>query len=127
MAGYPNQEGINLLDTSLDADNTALGDRLGYEGMSAVGDPHSHTHAVGSGSGQAIAMQFVQAAELSAHMVAPHAASIQQIRSSCSCTDARCANGRQDAIHEQRHVPMDSDSPMARYSDLGYDPSTYWN
>jgi hypothetical protein len=127
MAGYPNQEGLNLLNASLDADNTSLGDNLAYEGMSEVGDGHSHNHAEGSGSGQAIAMQFVQAAALSAHLVAPHAAAIHQIRSSCNCTDSSCANGRQNAVHAERNVPADTNSPMARFSDIGYDSSPYWS
>jgi hypothetical protein len=127
MAGYPNQVGLNLLDESLNADNTPQGDALAHEGMYALGDSHTHTHAEGSTAGQMLAMQLALAAVQNAHDVAPHGADIQQVRSSCSCTDANCANGRQNMIHGMRHVPADSGSPMERFSDLGYDQSSYWS
>lgn len=127
MAGYPNQVGLNLLDESLNADNTPQGDALAQQGMYELGDGHTHNHAEGSTAGQMLAMQLAQAAVQNAYDVAPHGADIHQVRSSCSCTDASCANGRQNMIHGMRHVSADTGSAMSRFSDLPYDQSSYWS
>lgn len=125
MSDYPNPESLNLLDESLNQDNTLAGNMLAREGLAAAGDPHTHKQAEGSESGRAVAMQFVQAATESAHLVAPHAAAIQQVRSGCNCSDSHCSSTRQNMIHKLR-LPADQ-SPMSRFSDLGYDANPQWS